>query len=909
MTGTVTFVFSDLEGSTRLLASLRSEFGRVLVDYYSVVGDIFSSHGGTEVDRAGDGLFFSFPSAREALAAGVEAQKAIAAHEWPSGVSVRARIGLHTGEATTAAHGFFGMDVHRAARLAAAGHGGQLLISQTTRDLVSGDLPDGTTLIDLGEHWLKDLAEPEHLYQVNVDGLPSAFPPLKSLVTLPNNLPRHLTTFIGRRRDVTEVTQLTTEGALVTLTGAGGVGKTRLCLQVAAEVLENFVDGAWLVELETITDEALVAQQVAATLGAAGASDADAEEALIGHLKSREALIILDNCEHLVAASARLSNVLLKSCPGLRILATSRESLGVPGERTYPVRSLDLPEEADVADMERLTSYEAVTLFAERARAADPSFAVATENAAAVIEICRRLDGIPLALELAAARVRALTVQQIAERLDERFRLLTGGSRTVMPRHQTLRAAIEWSFGLLPNAERAVLWRLSAFTGSFSLEAAEAVSVGQDVEDIEVIDHLTRLIEKSLVNRQGDRYRILETVRGFARERSLENGESQGAYGRHRDWYLEFVRKAAPTFFRGPESTDWLARLEVEYDNVRAALAWSLNDRGAAGAALELVAGLWRFWEIRGYLVEGRQWIEQILGATDGNTSLLRADVLTGAGILAAAQGDHTAAVRLHAESLAAHRKIGDRQSINYALHNLANATLHEGDHARARELYEEVVATGRSGGDRRGLPIALFHLAEVCDRQGDYDAARDHFEEAIDIARAERDFWATAYALTSYAQAAMRRGNSDDARRMYDESLAIYRELGDKRGEARAMTLLADLASANGDPAAARNLLYEALQIRCSLGDEPAVCAALESFSGASLEADAARATRILASAAAMRERTGARLSMTGQAAIDQQLGALQQALGSDFAAAWQQGRTSTMDDAVRDAAAIVGR
>ena len=904
---TITFVFTDLEGSTRLLATLRDAYGPLLDEYHDLIGTTFASHGGTQLDQAGDGLFHSFPSARRAVAAAAEAQLAMAKKSWPAGASVRARMGIHTGEATSRRAGFVGLDVHRAARIASAGHGAQTLLSGVTRDLVATELPAGATLSDLGEHWLKDLAQPEHLFQLTVDGLPQAFPPLKSLVTLPNNLPRHLNTFVGRREDVAEVRRLTTEAPLVTLTGPGGVGKTRLCVQVAAELLEDFADGAWLVELETLTDPGLVAQEVGVALGIAEASDADATSAVIGYLRSREALLILDNCEHLIEACAQFANSVLRSCPGLRVLTTSREALGVAGERLYPVRSLSIPATARRLTVGTAAQSESVNLFVERAQAAEPRFELTGDNLGPVVEICRRLDGIPLAIELAAARVRALTPQQVAERLDDRFRLLTGGSRTVMPRHQTLRAAIDWSFDLLPATERNVLWRLSVFAGSFSLEAAETVCAGGDVEDFEVIDHLTRLVEKSLVNRQGDRYRLLETVRGYARERSVEAGESEAAFERHRDWYLDFVRAAAPNFFRGPESASWLDRLEAEHDNLRGALSWSLNETGGVSAALELISGLWRFWEIRGYLTEGRQWIDRALAASPSDVSLNRADVLTAAGILAAAQGDHSAAVRYHEQSLAVHEHLGDRDGIKYALHNLANAALHEGNLVRARELYERVVAI--SGDNDPNVAFALVNLADVIDSQGDYPAASEHYEEAIAVVAASGDVWASAYALSSYGQASARHGDHAAARERYEDALAIYRQVGDRRGEARLMTLLADLAESEGDDGTARSMLYDALRIRSALGDAPGICAALERFSATASLADPERAVRILAAAAALRERTGARLSLAAQASVDQQLAHLQGQLGTDFGRLWQQGAMASVDDAVRDAAAVAGR
>lgn len=904
---TVTFVFSDLEGSTRLLATLRDAYGPLLEAYHDLIEAVFTKHGGTQLDQAGDGLFHSFPSSRSAASAAIEAQLAMAERDWPGGASVRARMGIHTGEAVTRRSGYVGMDVHRAARIAAAGHGGQVLLSQVTRDLVATDLPAEAVLTDLGEHWLKDLAQPEHLYQLTIQGLPQAFPPLKSLVTLPNNLPRHLNSFVGRQGDVAEVRRLTTEAPLVTLTGPGGVGKTRLAIQVAAELLDTFADGAWLVELETLTDENLVAQQVAVALGIAEASDADAQESVLGHLRTRQALLILDNCEHVIEACARLANALLRGCPGLRIIATSREALGVSGERMYPVRSLTLPTSARTVSAAVAAEFEAVDLFCERARAADPSFTITDDNAPAVVEICERLDGIPLAIELAAARVRALSPQQIAERLDDRFRLLTGGSRTVMPRHQTLRAAIDWSFDLLPETERSVLWRLSVFSGAFALEAAEAVCVGADVASEEVIDHVTRLVEKSLVNRQQDRYRLLETVRGYARERSLEAGEAAGAYHRHRDWYLDFVRRAAPGFFRGPESAEWLDALEAQHDNLRTALSWSLNEAGGASPALELASGLWRFWEIRGYLREGRQWLERVLAATPGETSTTRADVLTAAGILAAAQGDHAAAVRYHEQSLALQEQLGSKQGVQFALHNLANAAMHTGDLAQARTLYERAIAI--AGTEDPNRAFVYVNLADVADSQGDAEAARGHYEQAIEIVAASGDSWGMAHAQSSYGQWAARQSNHAAARQRYEQALAIYRQLGDQRGEARLMTLLADVDADEGKPAEALRLLYGALEIRCRLGDSPGICGALERFAAGAMDLDATRAARILAAATSLRDRTGARLSPAGQAAMDQQLARLQKVLGAEFGAAWHSGSGAGVDEALREAEAVLSR
>lgn len=904
--GTVTFAFVDLEGSTRLLASLKQEYAGLLSEYYAAVEETFAPQGGRLIDRAGDGLFYGFPTARGAVAGALDVQRALADRTWPAGVTVRARIGIHTGEPATERVGYVGLDVHRAARIAACGHGGQILLSQTSRDLVASELADGVTLVDQGEHWLKDLAHPEHLYQIAAEGLQATFPPLRSLVTLPNNLPRHLNTFIGRRRELDEARDLLAEAPLLTLTGPGGAGKTRLAVQLAAEIVDKFADGTWLIELETLSDKALVPQTVASTLGVTEGTEADVTASLVRHLHTREQLLILDNCEHVVSACAGLANTLLRACPGVRILATSREALGVPGERLYPVRSLSLPEGARVQDIQQLAGFEAIGLFVQRARAADPAFQLDASNASAVVEICRRLDGIPLAIELAAARVRALSAQQIAARLDDRFRLLTGGSRTVLPRHQTLRAAMEWSFGLLPEEERPVLWRLSVFAGAFTLEAAEAVAAGGVVDRDDVVEHVTRLVEKSLVNRQDDGYRLLETIREYARDHLLEAGEAEETHARHRDWYVGLIEKAAPAFFRGPESVEAVQTLEREHDNLRAALQWSLNEQNGGASALRMAGALWRFWEIRGYLVEGRQWMERVLERTSGHMSDQQADILTGAGILAAAQGDHAAAMRYHEQSLALHQELGNRYAVTYALNNLANAALHAGDHQRARELYEETVARARALRDARALPITLLHVADVADRQGDYEGARERYREAIDLVRQHGDRWTLGYALGNYGETAARHDDRATARETYDEALRIYGELGDRRGEGRILTLQGELARMEDDVSTARRLLHRALMIRCELGDSPGICAALERLAGIAPQEHLDRAARVLGAASAMRERTGARLPMAAQAEVDQQLAKLQSALGNAFSEAWQQGHVASLEDALRDAGAI---
>jgi predicted ATPase/class 3 adenylate cyclase len=538
MAETVAFLFSDLEGSTRLLSALGPErYGDVLTAYRSVVEDTATAEGGRVVDHEGDGLFVVFPTAASALRAALGAQQEIGRAGLPEGVTIRARMGIHAGEAERHGEGWVGIAVHRAARVSSAAHGGQVLVSEAARALGADELPPDADLRDLGEHRLKDLGRPERLYQLTAPQLASEFPPLQTLDVAPHNLPLQPSSFIGREEELRTVLDLLARERLVTLTGVGGAGKSRLALQAAAEMLDQHADGVWLMELAPLTDPTGVVDLLAAVLGiredAAGGAGASAtlRDSLVEHLGRRSVLLILDNCEHLLDEVSSLADTLLRACQRVRILATSREGLGLAGETVWRVPSLRLSDGAEEES-------DAVRLFAERARAVLPSFSISPATLPAVIQICRRLDGMPLAIELAAARVRVLAVDQLAARLDDSFRLLTGGSRTALPRQQTLEATIDWSYQLLSDAERVLFARLSVLAGSFTLDAAEEVGAGGIVTPEDILDLLFHLADKSLVNPlEGPagptRYRMLETLRQYARLRLAESGEVEAVRDRH----------------------------------------------------------------------------------------------------------------------------------------------------------------------------------------------------------------------------------------------------------------------------------------------------------------------------------------------------------------------------------------
>jgi predicted ATPase/class 3 adenylate cyclase len=916
-TGTVTFLFTDIEGSTRLLHHLRDRYVPLLEEHHSLMRAAFEPRGGREVDTQGDAFFVAFARAADAVAAAVAAQRAFLAHSWPEGVTVRVRMGMLTGEPTLASTGYVGVDVHRAARIAATGYGGQILLSQTTCELVGLELPPETSLRDLGFHHLKDLLQPERIYQVVHPELPSDFPPLKSLDSLPNNLPQQLTSFIGREREMAEVQQLLKSTKLLTLTGAGGCGKTRLSLQVAANLLEEYPNGVWLVELAPLTDPALVPQTIMSALGVHEELGQSVLATLTDYLKSRKLLLVLDNCEHLLAACSNVAAALLRACPSLQILATSRECLGVPGETIWRVPSLSLPAlprrpSAGKNLAATLVQYEAVRLFIDRSTAMRPSFAVSDENALAVAQICRRLDGIPLALELAAARVKVLSVEQIAQRLDDRFRLLTGGSRVLLPRQQTLRALIDWSYDLLSEAERLLLRRVSVFAGGFSLEAAEAVCAGDGLEEYEVLDLLTQIVDKSLVlsEEQGQevRYRLLETIRQYGEEHLRGSGDEAVLRGRHRDWYLQLAEQAEPEL-RGPEQAMWLDRLETEHDNLRAALTWSV-ERGEAEAGLRLGAALELFWSVRGYLVEGRKWLTELLALPEARAPTAPGvQALQGVGVLAYQQGEYDAARSYIEESLSIGRDLGEAVGIADSLCLLGDVALAQGSYPEARSLFEESLSLYRASGDQSGIAGSLNKLGRLAQNQGDDAAARSLFEESLAIQRLLGNQRMIAVLLNNLGWVSHNQGDLEAAHSFYEEALQIWRELADKADLAVTLINLALVAQERADEAQAIHRYEESLALFHELGDRYGIAACLKELGGLVLaQAQPERATRLYAAAHALREAMGVPLPPSDSLDYERCLAALREQLGEPaFAAVWAEGSAMSLEQAVAFAAETV--
>ena len=805
-TGTVTFLFTDIEGSTRLLQELGDGYRAVQDRHANLVRAAISEHEGHEVRTEGDSFFVAFRTPVQAVRAAVDAQRRLTNGEWPHGRSPRVRMGLHTGEGVLGGGDYLGIDVNRAARIAAAGHGGQVLLSDATRGLLHDALPEGVGVRDLGTHTLKDFGEPRRLFDLVIEELPSDFPPIRTTEGPRRvSLPAPRTTFVGRERELNDIRDLLAKVRLLTLTGPGGTGKTRLALRAAADQVDRTEDGVFLVDLSAVMDPQLVASTIATALGVRQEPGTDLLDTLAGHLRDRDVLLVLDNVEQVVE-SAPVVDRLLNAAPRLRVLATSRVPLHLSGEHEYFVRPLPLPD-PNRSELTALTTCESVILFMERAAAVRRGFRVNEENAASVSEIARRLDGLPLAIELAASRVKVLSPQALLERLERRLPLLTGGPRDLPERQRTLRNAIEWSHDLLEPEERRLFARLAAFRGGWSLETAEEVA-GPGL-GIDVVDTLASLVDKSLVrqseSRDGDvRFRMLDTIHEFASERLAASDEEDEIRRRHAEHTRDLAEEAEPHLM-GEAQTEWLARLEQEHDNVRAALDRS-EAVGDAQTALRTAAAIWRFWQLRGHLAEGRIRLERILS------------------LPGAAAGD------------------ADRAR---ALSALGGVAYWQGDYAAIEPLYQEAVDIARDVGEPRLLSRALFDLSFVpMVTEQDVDRQERLLREALTESD-PHDLPLKAQLLTGLGFAHLFRGGDPaDAIGPIEESVAIFRELGDRVQTAESLIGLAGVRLLRGEPEAARELLGEAVTLLADpnspvmVGITLASVAVLEALQGDSVNA-----------------------------------------------------------------------
>ena len=789
----VTFLFTDIEGSTKLWEQHPDAMRAALARHDALVRQSVAGQRGRVFKTVGDAFCAAFMSTPDALVAALAVQADL--HSWPPGnmPPLRVRMALHTGPAEERDDDYFGPTLNRVARLLAVGHGGQTLLSSAAQERVAEGLPPGVTLRDLKTHRLKDLSQPEHVWQAGQGGLPDDFPPLRSLGA--NNLPVQMTSFVGREADLRDVKDLLTRHRLLTLAGPGGAGKTRLALQAAAEAAPD--DGVWMVDLAPLTDPERVTQVVATVLNVREEPGRPLTQTLAESLRDKELLLILDNCEHLIGPVAALAHALLQSCPKVRLLATSRERLGIPGERVYAVPTLTLPDLVRPQTASEMRGSDAGRLFLDRA-ALHPGFALTNAAAPALARLCHRLDGIPLAIELAAARTRSLTVEQINDRLDQRFRLLTGGSRTALPRQQTLQGLMDWSYELLTAPEKTLLCRLSVFAGGWTLAATEAIGAGEGIEDWEVLDLLTSLVDKSLVVFDTERYRLLETVRLYARERLDGTPTGDAARQRHTKYYCSLAADAEPSLY-GADATASLDLLEAEADNLRAALAW-LQARADAEQALGLVNDLAFFWQVRGRLSEGRDSLEAALSLGDGESAGgRRAKALSSAGIIAYIQGDLLGSAALLRRSAEACRRLGDYDRMNIIRGNIGGVLTALGEYAQARAVLEEVLIYHQQTGQKESVAATLGHLGELARLEGNQDAAGPYLTQSLALWREIGNTHAAAVQLNNLARVATRQGDLPAASGYVREAITLRRELGDVKGLLWSLDAAAALAAFEG--------------------------------------------------------------------------------------------------------------
>jgi predicted ATPase/class 3 adenylate cyclase/DNA-binding CsgD family transcriptional regulator len=951
--GTVTFLFTDIEGSTHLQQQLGDRYSEVLAELRQLLRAAFRVWNGHEVDTQGDAFFVAFARATDAVSAAVDMQRALAAHVWPNGVIVRVRLGMHTGEPSLGSEGYIGLDVVRSARIMSAGHGGQVLLSQTTRDIVEHNLPDGVSLHDLGVHRLKDLQHPSHLFQLVIAGLLAEFPPLRTLDTHPHNLPIQPTPFLGREHVLVRVQGLLRreDVRLFTLTGPGGIGKTRLGLQVAADLADRFADGVFFVNLAPLSDSSLVLPTIASTLDLKESAGQAQLHVLTAYLRNKELLLLLDNFEQVLSAAVQVA-ALLAACPKLKVLVTSRTVLHVHGEQEFAVPPLAVPDPKRLHDLVELSQYEAVMLFIQQAQTVKPDFQLTNVSASAVVEICTRLDGLPLAIELAAARMKLLPPQALLGRLSQRLTVLTGGARDVPARQQTLRNTITWSYNLLDALEQQLFQRLSVFVGGCTLEAIEAIYTVLDGNQSagHILDRVASLIDKSLLHQteqEGEepRFAMLETIREYGLEVLAASGEMTVMRQAQAAYYLEVSEEAEPELV-GPRQARWLERLEREHDNLRAAMS-CLLEQGKKGdgmeMALRLGGALLRFWVERGHMSEGQTFLERTLATREGVAASVQAKALLAAGGLALNQSDYEQAEAQGRESLDLYRELGDAQGIADSCGLLGEVASSRGNLATARSLFEEVLALYRETADKEGIAWSLGNLASLDRHQGKYAAARTLCEESLaiytelgDKARIARSCYLLASVLyispgdagtvrsllekglalfrevgskegiAFYfyisGEVVLRQGDAVLARSLAEESLERYRELGHRLGMTLSLALLAQTAASQGDYAAARTLYEESLTLTSKTGDKRNIAPYLEGLAHVVVaQGKLTWAARLWGAAEALRETMGTPIWPVERANYEHSVTTARNQLGEkSFATAWAQGRTLTLEQAL---------
>ncbi len=963
--GTVTFLFTDIEGSTTRWEQHPEAMRTALARHDALLHSVITAHGGFVFKMVGDAVYAAFATAPDAVAAAVAAQRAVMAEKWGEVSPLHVRMALHSGAAQSRENDYFGPTLSRVARLLSAGYGGQILLSLATEELARDALPVGVSLQDLGEHALKDLLRPEHIFQLTVPDLPSEFPPLKTLERRPHNLPMQPTPLIGREQEVASVCELLRrpEVRLVTLTGPAGVGKTRLGLQVGAELSDQFADGVFAVFLAPVSDPDLVVSALIQTLEVTDLGTQPPLTLLKGALKDKHLLLLLDNFEQVVEAALMVAD-LLAACPRLKVLVTSRVVLHVRAEREFAVPPLSLPNLKRLPELVALAQYEAVALFIERALAVKPDFVVTNANAPAVAGICARLDGLPLAIELAAARVKYFPPQTLLARLEQGLAVLVGGARDLPLRQQTLRGALAWSYDLLAPEEQALFRRFLVFVDGCTMEAAEVVCTAAVALQGDILEGLASLVDKSLLRQEEQaggeaRFWMLQTIREYGLEALATSGELEAIREAHANYYLALAEEAEP-HLRGAEQTRWFTRLEQEHENLRAALSWLL-ERASMGVeveqgkqqaerALRLCAALYWFWLIRGHVREEQTFLERALAMREEVVPAVRVRALYAAAQLAWHLDDIGQAETLCRESLALFRELGDKPGMMASLDTLGSVERVRGRYATARVQLEEAAALFQEVGDTWKWGRCLTELARLATTQGDYNRAHALLEESLVLYRAlgdqERIGWvlnllarmffvsqsdlARAQALAEQSLALLReignpysafslgllgqiyllQGESAKACELLEESLKAFKEIGDRSDAVEPLMGLARVAAYQGDLAMASGLYEECLAFAREVSYTEFLAPCLEGLAAVVAGQGEPRwAARLWGSAEALRETSGTPLPPVYRADYERAVAAAGAQLSEEaFAMAWAEGKATPVEQVINEALRTAG-
>jgi len=906
--GTVTFLFTDIENSSSLWEKYPEAMKSALAKHDSILKEVIEANNGHVIKTTGDGVHAVFSTAIDASNASLDAQRELQTSE-NSDVSIRVRMGIHTGEAELRDGDYYGSTLNRAARIMSIGHGGQILLSETTLQIAREHLSSDVSALDLGQHHLKGLSKAERIFQISTPFLQKEFPALKSQVYATNNLPTQLTSFVGRERELAESKSRLEGARLLTLIGPGGTGKTRLSIQLGLQLIPYFKDGVWLVEFAPISDPSLIIQTITSVFDIGEVPGVPLKTLLHDFLREKQLLLILDNCEHLVEASAKVVDELLHVAPNIKIIVSSREALGINGETVYRVPSLSLPDQDEVTK-EAAIGYEAVQLFVERASAANRKFQLTDENASFVAQICSRLDGIPLAIELAASRITVFSPEQVAKRLDDRFKLLTGGSRTALPRQQTLRALIDWSYDLLSQDERALLRRLSVFAGGWTFEAAETIC-----NNVDVFEHLPQLVNKSLVtvNDEGDepRYFLLETIRQYARDKLLENGEGEGTRSRHFTYYLAMAETAFPEMLTREKDLYWAEKLETEYDNLRAAVDWGLAHDPIA--TMRLIRSLTYLFVVTNYYGEGHHWGEEALKHVKSLTdkgkvlteeeNLYKARLLASMSTMSLTMGDTRKTLMEAEESTSLLRTLGDTRTLAQTLSFHMAGKLVTGNFDEAVAAMHEALELAESLNDKH-ISAGVLGAASFVELYVNKDYAKSDAlrEEASELFREYGSRWSYGIMAYGFGNMLTLQKQFGKAREKYQIAMQVMQEIKSSRNIIMIKSDLAHILRQEGNYIEAIPAYHETIKAWQRMGQRSAVAHQLEclAFIAKAIERPD-KAARLLGAAEALRQKINMDMTPPEREEYEKEVADLKANMDEkEFASLWSEGRSTTMDEAI---------